>query len=298
MIAFFSILAVGFFLGMRHATDPDHVIAVTTIVSNQRSEMRAAWIGAFWGLGHTLTILVVGAGIIVFNLVIPVRLGLSMELSVAVMLVVLGVMNIAAFLRSLPAASLPAASFDPEMDTLENSNLEHSSLENSSRENSNLENQAVVHSHPHRHGDFIHSHPHAHEPGRPPHPPGRAPLAWLDRVLGPIGVYQYLRPLLVGIVHGLAGSAAVALLVLTTIRNSHWAIAYLLLFGVGTIAGMMLITLGIASTFRAVSKLRENFSGKLAMASGLLSVAFGVVVAYQICVVSGLFGAHAHWTPH
>jgi len=278
MIAFLSILAVGFFLGMRHATDPDHVIAVTTIVSDQRGGMRAALIGAFWGLGHTLTILVVGAGIIIFNLVIPVRLGLSMELAVAVMLVVLGVMNIAAFLRSMPAAS-----FDAEIE-----NLEHS----------NLEREAVVHSHPHQHGDFIHSHPHAHALGRHPYPPGSTPLAWLDRALGRMGVYQYLRPLLVGIVHGLAGSAAVALLVLTTIRNSHWAIAYLLLFGVGTIAGMMLITLGIASTFRAVSKLRRNFSGKLAMASGLLSVAFGLVVAYQICVVSGLFGAHAQWTPH
>ena len=73
MIGFLSILAVGFFLGMRHATDPDHVIAVTTIVSNQRTGMRAALIGAFWGVGHTLTILVVGAGIILFNLVIPVR---------------------------------------------------------------------------------------------------------------------------------------------------------------------------------------------------------------------------------
>jgi high-affinity nickel-transport protein len=187
-------------------------------------------------------------------------------------------MNIAAFLRSMPAASV-----DPEMDALERSSPER---------------EAVVHSHPHQHGDFIHSHPHAHEPERHPHPPGPTPLAWLDHALGRIGVYQYLRPLLVGIVHGLAGSAAVALLVLTTIRNSRWAIAYLLLFGVGTIAGMMLITLGIASTFRAVSKLRQNFAAKLAMASGLLSVAFGLVVAYQICVVSGLFGAHAHWTPH
>jgi high-affinity nickel permease len=280
MIAFLSILAVGFFLGMRHATDPDHVIAVTTIVSNQRSGMRAALIGAFWGVGHTLTILVVGAGIILFDLVIPVRLGLSMELSVAVMLVVLGVVNIAAFLRSLPAASP-----DFEVDTLEHSHLEH---------------EAVVHSHshPHQHGGFIHSHPHAHEPESHPHGSSSTPLARLDRALGKLGVYQYLRPLLVGIVHGLAGSAAVALLVLTTIRNSHWAIAYLLLFGVGTVAGMMLITLGIASTFRAVSKVRQNISGTLAMASGLLSVAFGLVVAYQICVVSGLFAAHAHWTPH
>ena len=113
-----------------------------------------------------------------------------------------------------------------------------------------------------------------------------------------IGVYQYLRPFLVGIVHGLAGSAAVALLVLTTIRNSHWAIAYLLLFGVGTIAGMMLITLGIASTFRVVAGRRQSVSRTLAMASGLLSMAFGLVVAYQVCIVGGLFTGHAQWTPH
>jgi high-affinity nickel permease len=83
MVSFLSILAVGFFLGMRHATDPDHVIAVTTIVSNQRNNLRAVLIGAFWGVGHTVTIFVVGAAIILFNLEIPVRVGLSMELSVA-----------------------------------------------------------------------------------------------------------------------------------------------------------------------------------------------------------------------
>src|SRR5260221_791959 len=128
MITFLSILAVGFFLGMRHATDPDHVIAVTTIVSNQRNRMRAALIGAFWGVGHTLTILVVGAVIILFNLVIPARVGLSMELCVAVMLIVLGVMNIAGFLRSMPVGSIH------QEDT-----------------------QNGSHSHPHGHGDYIHS---------------------------------------------------------------------------------------------------------------------------------------------
>src|SRR5271166_1920020 len=133
MIGFLSILAVGFFLGMRHATDPDHVIAVTTIVSNQRSSPRAALIGAFWGVGHTLTIFVVGAGIILFNLVIPVRLGLSMELSVAIMLVILGLMNINGFLRSMPAES----------------------LENNGGEK-------IIHAHPHSHGDCIHNHQHIH----------------------------------------------------------------------------------------------------------------------------------------
>jgi ABC-type nickel/cobalt efflux system permease component RcnA len=268
MIGFFSILAVGFFLGMRHATDPDHVIAVTTIVSNQRTSVRAALIGAFWGLGHTITIFVVGAGIILFNLVIPVRAGLSMELSVAVMLIVLGLWNVAGFLRSMPARST-----QPD------------------------EKEKLIHSHPHSHGGHTHSHPHTHESEGHSQPLDQTPLGWLDRLFGGISFYQYLRPLVVGVVHGLAGSAAVALLVLTTIRNVHWAIAYLLIFGVGTIAGMMLITMSIASVFTMVGKGRQKFSRRLALASGLLSLAFGLFVAYEICFVNGLFTTHARWIP-
>jgi high-affinity nickel permease len=268
MIGFLSILAVGFFLGMRHATDPDHVIAVTTIVSNQRNSMRAALIGAFWGVGHTLTIFVVGAGIILFNLVIPVRVGLSMELSVAVMLIILGLWNVAGFLRSVPAVSMP----------------DH-------------EAKKVVHSHPHSHGNLVHNHPHAHQHENRSDLPDHIPLDWMDRVFGKVSLYQYLRPLVVGIVHGLAGSAAVALLVLTTIRNVHWAVAYLLIFGVGTIAGMMLITMSIASAFTMMGRGRQNFSRRLALASGLLSLGFGLFVAYQICFVNGLFTSHAQWIP-
>jgi high-affinity nickel-transport protein len=273
MISFLSILAVGFFLGMRHATDPDHVIAVTTIVSNQRNSMRAALIGAFWGVGHTVTIFVVGAGIILFNLVIPVRVGLSMELSVAVMLIILGLANVAGFLRSMPIESMPAGSISAR------------------------DRAEVIHSHPHSHGDYVHSHSHAHLAESHPHATDHTPLAWMDRAFGRSGLYQYLRPFVVGVVHGLAGSAAVALLVLTTIRNVHWAIAYLLIFGVGTIAGMMLITMSLASVFTMAGKGRQKFSRRLAFASGLLSLGFGLFVAYQICFVYGLFTTHARWTP-
>jgi len=267
MISFFSILAVGFFLGMRHATDPDHVIAVTTIVSNQRSSVRSALIGAFWGVGHTLTIFVVGAAIILFNLVIPVRVGLSMELSVAVMLIILGLANIAGFLRSMP------------VEPIQN------------------DGEQVIHSHSHSHGGHTHTHPHTHQPGGDSHSPDQTPLAWMDRAFGKSHLYLYVRPFVVGVVHGLAGSAAVALLVLTTIRNVHWAIGYLLVFGVGTIAGMMLITMSIASAFTFVGKGRQKFSRRLAFASGLLSLGFGIFVAYQICFVNGLFTAHARWIP-
>jgi len=268
MIGLLSILALGFLLGMRHATDPDHVIAVTTIVSNQRNSMRAALIGAFWGIGHTLTIFVVGAGIILFNLVIPVRLGLSMELSVAVMLIILGAWNVAGFVRAVPAGSTD----------------EHGAAK-------------VVHSHAHSHGGLVHNHTHAHQHESRSDLPDDIPLHWMDRVFGKVSLYQYVRPLVVGIVHGLAGSAAVALLVLTTIRNVHWAVAYLLIFGVGTIAGMMVITVSIASAFRLMASGRQKFSRRLALASGLLSLGFGLFVAYQICFVNGLFTSHAQWIP-
>ena len=89
-----AILAIGFVLGMRHATDPDHVIAVSTIVSRERSIAKAGLIGVLWGVGHTLTILVVGTGIILFDLAIPTSVGLTMEFSVGLMLILLGVLNL------------------------------------------------------------------------------------------------------------------------------------------------------------------------------------------------------------
>lgn|SRR5438270_1031261 len=268
MISFLSIIAIGFFLGMRHATDPDHVIAVTTIVSRQNKISRAALTGIFWGIGHTLTIFVVGTAIILFGVVIPARIGLSMELSVALMLVLLGVMNVAAFLRS-------TRSIAKVQDAAAN-----------------------VHTHPHYHGDYIHSHSHGHAPESHSHAPDETPLARTDRRFGRFGIYRHLRPLLVGVVHGLAGSAAVALLVLTTIRDPRWAIAYLLVFGIGTVAGMMLITMSIISVFTFFGKKRANFSVRLGLACGLLSLAFGLLLVYQIGFASGLFSGHPRWTPH
>src|SRR4029077_8381770 len=99
MTTLFAILLLGFFLGMRHATDPDHVVAVTTIVSRERTLLHAALIGALWGLGHTLTMLVVVSAIILFKGTIPPRLGLSMELSVGFMLILLGILNLTGLMR-------------------------------------------------------------------------------------------------------------------------------------------------------------------------------------------------------
>jgi high-affinity nickel permease len=267
VVNFLSIIAVGFFLGMRHATDPDHVIAVTTIVSRQNKILRAAITGIVWGVGHTITIFAVGAAIILFDVVIPARIGLSMELSVGLMLVILGLMNIAVFFHSMPVIARSSAA------------------------------REIIHSHPHTHGDYVHSHSHGHSPEAHAHDPDHTPLTFLDRIFGKMSLYQQVRPLIIGVVHGLAGSAAVALLVLTTIRNPRWAVAYLLVFGAGTVGGMMLITMSIASAFSFFGRKSETFSRRLGFASGLLSLAFGLLIAYQIGFGNGLFTGHPQWTP-
>ena len=161
-----AVLILGFFLGMRQSTDPDHVIAVSTIVARQQNARSAIVIGALWGVGHTLTIMVVGGGIILFDWVIPARLGLSMELAVGLMLVLLGLLNL--------------------------TGLRRSAMEQQEGE--------VGHAHPHAHGDYVHSHPHGHNPEAHPHQSEQTPVGWLDRQLGALGSYQSVRPLLVGIV--------------------------------------------------------------------------------------------------
>src|SRR5260370_17744387 len=99
----FGIALLGLILGMRHATDPDHVIAVTTILSRERRLMTAVRIGVVWGLGHTLTVLLMGAAIIVFKIAIPARLGLAMEFAVAVVLILLGIGAATSLMRKFPA---------------------------------------------------------------------------------------------------------------------------------------------------------------------------------------------------
>jgi len=260
-----AIIRVGLLLGMRHATDPDHVIAVTTIVSRQQSVRHAGLIGVLWGVGHTITILAVGAGIILFNLAIPPRIGLAMELAVGVMLILLGILNLTGTMQWITHRLTPAYE------------------------------GMLVHSHSHSHGGVTHSHAHAHDPEIHVHPTSALRSHGLIERLG---LYQLLRPLAVGIVHGLAGSAAVALLVLTTIRDPRWAIAYLLVFGLGTIAGMMVITMIIGAPFAYTGKRFAPFNRGLAVASGVISVAFGLFITFQIGFVDGLFTSSPRWSPH
>jgi hypothetical protein len=265
MTALLAIMLLGFFLGMRHATDPDHVVAVTTIVSRERSMLHATLIGALWGLGHTFTILVVGAAIILFKLTIPARLGLSMELCVGLMLILLGVLNLTGVLRRA-------------MEWIANRGVgsgEHWHF---------LFGRWMVHTHD--------------EDGEPLLMDSFSIVGWTPRWWKQLGLFHILRPLVVGIVHGLAGSAAVALLVLTTISRPSWAIGYLLIFGLGTVAGMMLITAAIAIPFAYSLRRFVQLNRGLAVASGFVSVVFGLFLCYQIGFVDGLFAAHPRWLPH
>ena len=268
MIAVLSLTLLGFFLGMRHATDPDHVIAVSTIVTRQPTIRAALLIGSLWGIGHTLTIVAVGGVIVLFTIVIPPRVGLSMEMAVALMLIVLGMWNLTGILEHIRG-------FRPS-NGAGSGRLEH---------------------HSHSHGDYVHSHLSGREAGQHGHGDDQTPVAWLDRRVGDLGVYQIVRPLVIGLVHGLAGSAAVALLVLALIKNPWWAIMYLVLFGIGTIAGMMLITAAIGAVLAYASSRSSRVERYLRVASGLLSLGFGLFLAYQIAVVDGLVTGLSGATP-
>jgi high-affinity nickel permease len=263
-----AILTIGFFLGMRHATDPDHVIAVSTIVSRERSIAKAGLIGILWGCGHTLTIVAVGSAIILFGFVIPVRVGLTMEFSVGLMLILLGVLNLTGAMKWLSEKLSPA---HPRV--------------------------TGEHAHLHEHNSHMHFHWHSHAPAAEHHGDSLSVPGKLRGSFERLGLFQVLRPLLVGIVHGLAGSAAVALLVLSTIREPKWAVLYLLIFGVGTIAGMMLITAALALPFSFAGYKFAWLNRSIVIGSGLLSMAFGLLVCYQIGFVEGLFTSHPHWPP-
>jgi hypothetical protein len=268
MISGFAILVFGFFLGMRHATDPDHVIAVSTIVSRERSLWKAALIGALWGLGHTITIVVVGAAIILFNVVIPPRLGLTMEFAVGLMLILLGILNLSGVTKWLSEKFSPA----------------HPRI-------------IGEHAHIHEHDSHVHYHWHSHASAREHHADSLSVPTWLSNPVKHLGLFHSLRPLLIGIVHGLAGSAAVALLVLSTIHNPRWGVIYLLIFGVGTIAGMMLITAALALPFSYAGTRFYWLNRGLIVGSGVLSLCFGLYISCRIGFVDGLFTSHPKWTP-
>ena len=262
MTQFLALAGFGFLLGMRHATDADHVIAVTTILNRSRRFAHTTLIGLLWGLGHSVTVILVGIAIIVFNVVIPPPVGLAMEFGVAIMLIVLGILNLTGGLRQLTERLTPPA---------------------------------PMHGHPHAHlhahdeTDDEHAHRHAHLHGH-----------GTDSALGIVetfGWYQLIRPVAVGLVHGLAGSAAVALLVLATIEDTGAALGYLVVFCIGVAGGMAVLTTIIGRPFWVATARSAQVNRWLMIASGLLSLGFGIYLAYQLGFVDGLFTGQFNGEP-
>jgi high-affinity nickel-transport protein len=261
-----ALAGFGFLLGMRHATDADHVIAVTTILNRSRRFIHTTLIGALWGLGHTITVVVVGILIIGFNVVIPPPVGLAMEFTVALMLIALGVLNLTGGMRALTERLTPAAPIHGH-------------------------DHGHVHAHEDKPEPHAHEHAHLHGHGTDPHLGGPAGL------IATFGWYQLLRPVAVGLVHGLAGSAAVALLVLATIQDTGAAIGYLVVFCLGVAAGMAALTTVIGLPFWVARARSQQINRWLTIGSGVLSLAFGLYLGYQIGFVDGLFTGDLRWEP-
>jgi ABC-type nickel/cobalt efflux system permease component RcnA len=224
-------LSLGLFLGLKHATDADHVVAVTTFVSQESSILRSCWIGAFWGVGHTLSLAVAGILVIGLKVNVPGWLADRLELGVAAMLVLLGANVIFRTLRS--KAELHRHRHVHDL------------------------NAKVRHSHWHIH---LLSHSHDHS-------------GW---------THAGFRPLLAGIVHGAAGSAALMLLVLSTIRSPLEAFLYILIFGLGSILGMAAISFLLAVPLRWAGRRIGGSYKPVQLLAGVFSCVFGLFLGAEI----------------
>jgi high-affinity nickel-transport protein len=216
---------LGSLLGMRHALEPDHLAAVSTLVTRERSGYKAALVGACWGIGHSLSLLVVGAVLIVLRAEMTARVSDGFELCVALMLVALGWRAIYQAARQGPAGP----------------------------------------PHVHQHGHLVHAHAavpaHVHI--------GRWTLA--------------RRPLLVGAVHGLAGSGAVTALVLTTLPTTVARLTYISLFGLGSTIGMAALS-GLLGWPLARLGTHRAFARGMSLAVGCLSIAVGLAWGYPLVI--------------
>jgi hypothetical protein len=197
-------LLFGFVLGVKHATDADHIAAIGTLAGGGRSIAQSARLGAMWGVGHSLSVLLVGGALVLLRLPMPARLALGLEFLVALMLIVLGI-------RSLRAR------------------------------------------------------------------PGDAPTT--------------MRPFVVGVIHGLAGSAVLALLLIGSAAGTGAAALYLLTFAAGTVGGMAAVTSLLALPGHFRREAAPRFGRALRLTAGMASIVIGVLLAHKVGVQDGLFAA-------
>ena len=220
-ISLVAALGLGLTLGLRHALDPDHVAAVSTLVARERGLVRSCLLGAFWGAGHTLALLGAGIAVIAFKLTITPGLEAALERLVGLALVVLG-----------GHVMLRAAG------------------------------GVLVHAHDHAHDGVTHRHAHLHV-GSPD--AGHVHLLRLGS-----------RPFVVGLLHGLAGSAALTLLVLGTIPSPIGALVYLLVFGIGSTAGMLLLSALVGLPAALSNPDAHRLQAAIQVGAGIGSLVLGV----------------------
>lgn len=233
-------VALGFVLGLQHATDPDHLVAVATIVTRARRLRDGAAVGVLWGVGHAVTLTLAGGLVILLNVALPEKLTTGLELLVAVAIVTLGIFRLRDALRGFGGAA-------PEHLLADH---DHGS-------------RAAFHSHAHEHGGHVHAHPHVH--------PERALLGVLGGAR-PIA----MRAVGIGALHGLAGTAAVSLLILATLRAPVDGFVYLAVFALGTIAGMTVLTAVMAYPVALALRFQRAHRA-LAVGSGVLAIVFGLI---------------------
>jgi ABC-type nickel/cobalt efflux system permease component RcnA len=229
-------LALGFVLGLRHALDADHLAAVSTFVTEERSLLRSSLIGVSWGMGHTAALLVFGLGVAAFRFALTPRFSQFLEFLVGCMLVLLGgnVLYKLAKGRALH-----------------------------------------VHAHAHDGGAHTHLHLHAAEAGHD-HPHQHRTL----RLGG--------RPFVVGVVHGLAGTAALMMLVVGAIPSLWLAAGYILIFGVGSIGGMTVMSLLMTVPLTLAARRLGLIERLIRLAAGLFSLGFGLYLAWDVGLIQSL----------
>lgn len=211
-----SILLLGFLLGIKHAIEPDHIIAVSTIASESKNLKRSIFAGVYWGIGHTATLFIVGMFLIVAKNTITDTVALSLEFIVGIMLVSLGLNSILAFMK-------------------------------------------------HRH-----HHPHSHDI------PAKKRKS-----------RTHFKSFFIGLIHGLAGSAAMVLLTMSTVSTAWQGAIYILIFGCGTVVGMLSFSTVIGIPFVITSgKQLNSYLNNLA---GIISILFGIYYMYNLGVNEGLF---------
>jgi sulfite exporter TauE/SafE len=232
----FAVLGLGFLLGLKHATEADHLAAVSTIVSERKSLWSSAFIGGIWGLGHTISLFIAGVFVLLLNFQISERTERSLEFCVGVMLFLLG-LNV---LRKLVKG-------------------------------------AKLHFHAHEHGKHAHVHPHIHQNAT-------------DEPHTHHGFSFSPRALLIGMVHGMAGSAALMLLVIPTIESRVVGLLYIVIFGAGSIGGMMLMSFLVGLPFHFTASRFNRFNNILQGVAGFASVALGLIIIYEKGITEGLFG--------